>query len=256
MKFGDERTQVVRDLVQRVTARLDPARVRRIVDLGCGPGNSTAVLARQWPHAELTGLDFSEEMLAAARARYPEISFSAADIVAWAVGEAAAFDLVFSNSALHWVPAHVNLLPRLFARVAPGGALAFQVPANWASASCQLPRQLAATPDWQEYFLPGRISDWDSAELSVYYGTLAPLAAGVELWETEYVQVVESAESILAWYQGSGLRPFLAALPDEPARRRFSDQYLEGLRRAYPPAADGRVLFPFRRRFVIASQAG
>lgn len=252
LKFAAERSLAVRDLAQHVAAKTDAARMRRIADLGCGPGSSTAVLAEFWPEAKVTGFDVSEEMLVAARAAHPRLNFAVDDIRSWADGEAASYELVFSNSALQWVPDHLALLPRLFARVAPGGALAFQVPANMSAPTYLIPWRLAASATWKAHFPAETIREWRSAELTAYYDGLAPLAASQELWETEYVQVMPDVAAILEWYKGSGLRPFLAALPDDSTRERFCSEYLEGLRVAYLPQADGRVLFPFRRRFVIA----
>lgn len=256
LRFRDARIQAVLDLVSRLAVQLPAAGVRRIVDLGCGPGNSTDVLAGQWPLAHVTGLDSSPEMLADARARYPKIQFTAGDIADWARARGETWDLVFANSALQWLPDHAALLPALFARVAPGGALAFQVPASVDAPVGQIPRNLAASPAWHHYFPPGAIREWNAAPLAAYYAALAPHAAALDLWETEYVHIMPGGPlDILQWYLGSGLRPFLAALPDEPARQRFCDEYLEGLNLAYPRQPDGKVLFPFRRRFVIAHRA-
>lgn len=256
LKFGGERTQVVRDLVHRLSERLDAGRVRRIVDLGSGPGNSTAVLAEAWPQAAVTGLDASPTMLEAARAAYPRLRFIAGDIPTWAASETVQYDLVFSNSTLQWVPGHTELLPRLLARVAPGGALGFQIPGNGAAAACRLPRELAALPAWRDYFGPGKVTERWTGQMADFYDLLAPHAATVEVWETEYFMVVAGVEAIVEWYMGSGLPQYLAALPDDAARAAFRQQYLEGLRAAYPVRRDGKVLFPFKRQFVIALPRG
>lgn len=254
LKFGEARTQASRDLARRVRQRLPQA--ARILDLGCGPGNSTAVLADLWPRAAITGLDASATMLDAARQNCPQVRFIHSELVAWLDTSTEAFDLVFSNSALQWVPDYAALLPRLLDRVAPGGALAFQVPANWNAAVCQLPRDIAASANWQAFFAGVSHDEWQARELTDFYDRLAPHAADLELWETEYVQVMDDAAAIVEWYKGSGLRPYLETLPDDDVRQRFLASYLEGLRAAYPPRASGRILFPFRRRFVIAWARG
>ena len=250
LKFDRERNRAVCDLARRAREHL-PGRPR-IMDLGSGPGNSTAILAEIFPGSDLTGLDASPTMLAAARAAHPELRFEAGDIRAWAEGTGADDELVFANSVLHWLPQPETLLPRLLGRVAPGGVFAFQVPANWEAPVYQLPRELAAAPRWREFFHARPVSDWQTHELSYFYDLLAPHAAAFELWETVYVYAWPGPETIVAWYEGSGLRPYLAALPDEAARQEFRAAYLEGLRHAHPPQPDGKILFPFRRRFVMA----
>jgi trans-aconitate 2-methyltransferase len=253
LKFGDERTRPSRDLA----GRIEVAQPARVIDLGCGPGNSTEVLAERWPDAEITGLDNSARMIESARTahqashptRSTPLRWVAADIAAWATAEAGeTFDVVFSNAALHWLPDHASLLPRLMRRVAPGGALAFQMPAHDAPAHHLMrgiARTMAAAFAW-------RVDDWHSHEPPFYYDVLAACARRVDLWQTEYVHVMADAEAIVEWYRGTGLRPFLDALGTDAERERFTGEFLEGLRDAYPKRADGRVLFPFRRVFAIA----
>lgn len=251
LRFGEPRTQVSRDLARRVLERLPSP--RRIVDLGCGPGNSTEVLHVLFPHAErILGLDASAEMLAAARRRYPRFEFETADIAAWAAApESGAWDLVFSNSALHWLADHATLIPRLFARVAPGGVLAFQMPSAGKYGVDRIARELVASPAFRDRIGPIARA-WDSQELEFYYDLLAPLAAEVELWETDYLVPMAGAEAITDWYKGSGLRPILEALPDDAARADFLRDYTEAIRRAYPAQPSGVILFRMRRRFVLA----
>jgi trans-aconitate 2-methyltransferase len=159
---------------------------------------------------------------------------------------------VFSNSALQWLDDQARLLPRLLMRVAEAGALAFQVPASWDAPVAALARELAAAPRWRGFFAAGAIREWRSQSLAFYYDVLAPHAAQLDLWETEYVMIVPGVEAIAAWYKGSGLRPFLQALPDAASRARFEHEYLDRLPHGYPRQPNGRVLFPFRRRFVLA----
>jgi trans-aconitate 2-methyltransferase len=241
LKFGDERTRPSRDLAARIAVG-QPARV---IDLGCGPGNSTAVLAERWPGAEITGLDNSERMIESARAAHPTHRWVTADIAEWAAAEAGeTFDVVFSNAALQWLPDHAWLLPRLMRRVAPGGALAIQMPAHNSPAH-RIMRAMAAE-------IALRVADWHCHEPAFYYDVLAAWAGRVDLWETEYVHVMANAEAIVEWYRGSGLRPFLDALGTDAERERFAGEFLQGVREAYPKRADGRVLFPFRRVFAVA----
>jgi trans-aconitate 2-methyltransferase len=248
LKFAGERTQACRDLAARISL---PA-PRRIIDLGCGPGNSTEVLAARWPGAELTGFDSSPEMLAAARQAHPGVHWLLGDIPQWAASGDAPFDVVFSNAALQWVADHARLFPQLLGRVAPGGAFAAQMPGNYDGPAHRLMRQIAASPTWRSSFPPGRVREWYSHDLNFYYDVLAPQAARLDLWETEYLHVFPDAPAIVEWYRGTGMRSFLEALETETDRQRFAAEYLEGIRALYLPRPDGRVLFPFRRFFLIA----
>jgi trans-aconitate 2-methyltransferase len=272
LKFNRERTQPSRDLA----ARIELAAPARAIDLGCGPGNSTAVLAQRWPGAAITGLDSSAAMLAQARAQFPQGNWIEGDIAHWAraadaprlagpamtppaAGEAAGetagegdrFEVVFSNAALQWVPDHLPLLPRLLGRVAPGGALALQVPANLDAPPHRVLRELAASAAWREFFVtPPRA--WHVHAPEAYYDVLARHAARIDLWTTEYFHVLENLDGVVEWYRGTGLRPWLEALPDEATRARFLGAYRARLVPYFGARVDGRVLFPFRRLFVIA----
>ena len=235
LRFADERTQPCRDLAARVSV----AQVHSVVDLGCGPGNSTVVLAERWPAAELTGLDNSPEMLRAAAAAHPEWNWVEGDIATWAAGPAGLHDVVFSNAALQWTPDHAVVLPNLLTHVAAGGALAFQMPAYDGPAH-RLLREMAGPV----------AGDWHTHDIAYYYDVLAPHSSRLDLWETEYQHIMEDHSAIVEWYKSTGLRPYLAALGDGEARERFLADYLTGIERIYPRRPDGRVLFPFRRIFL------
>ena len=217
-----------------------------MIDLGCGPGNSTEVLAERWPQAELSGLDSSPDMIAKARGAHPEWRWCAGDIAEWTNSEDS-FDVVFSNAAMQWVPDHQSAFPRLLARVAPGGALAIQMPANFEAEAHSLMRAVASN-----FLATASVREWFTHDTGLYYNSLAPLAARVDLWSTEYIHVMDGPEKIVEWYSGSGMRPFLDALPTDTERERFTADYLAAIREAYPARPDGRVLFPFRRLFIVA----
>jgi trans-aconitate 2-methyltransferase len=263
LKFKEERTQPCRDLA----ARINVANTRRVIDLGCGPGNSTQVLAERWPDAEIYGLDSSAEMIGAARAAHsapaaaiPQRQWMVCDLSAWAAADICAelitdgekFDVVFSNAALQWVPNHETLLPRVFNHVSPAGAMAFQMPAEIDCAAHRFMRELAASPAWRNTFTPGTVREWHSHEGEFYYDLLSPLAARVDMWQTEYFHALPGAEEIVEWYQGTGLRPYLDAISGEAAQQQFLAEYLEAIRPHYPRRADGRVRLPFLRIFLIA----
>lgn len=245
LRFEKERLQPAIDLAARVA--LDSP--QRIVDLGCGPGTSTAVLARRWPGAALTGVDTSQAMLATARNDFPQWEWIAADIGTWEAHQP--FNLVFSNAALQWVPDHRRQFARLFDQVAPGGAFAAQVPDNRDAPAHALMRELASSEAWRGFFgSPPRT--WHSHTSEFYYDVLSPRASDVDIWTTEYLHVLDSLDGVVEWYRGTGLRPWLDALPDEDARRRFLADYRRLLAPHFAPRADGRVLFPFPRLFIVA----
>ena len=251
LRFEEERNRPCRDLLARVA--LD--RGARAIDLGCGPGTSTALLAQRWPEAEVTGLDSSEEMLTVARATSPAVRWIRADLGRWTPERP--FDLVLSNATLHWIPDHPRAIPRLWRWVGDGGALAFQVPTRqrggprWATAL----RELTERPRWRRR-LSGVLPRSPVLSPEEYYDLLAPAAHRVDLWDTEYEHVLDGPASIVEWVKGAGMRPALDRLRNATERDRFVDDYTEAIARAYPTRPDGRVLFPFRRRFVVAYRGG
>jgi trans-aconitate 2-methyltransferase len=240
LKFAEERTRPCRDLAARI--ELPPS--ARVIDLGCGPGNSTEVLAERWPDAELTGLDSSAEMIAKAREAHPDWHWIAGDIPAWAAEAGEEYDLAFSNAALQWVPDHAAVFPRLAARAK---MLAVQVPGNWDGPAHQTMREVG-----KRHGIDGRVREWYTHDTAFYYDTLAPQASQLDIWATEYLHVLEGVEAIVEWYKGTGMIPFLRALNSDEERERFAADYLEAIRDVYRPRADGKVLFPFRRLFLIA----
>ncbi len=245
LRFEAERTQPARDLVARIADR----RPRTAVDLGCGTGSSTALLRRQWPECDLTGLDRSAEMIAAARSSDASVRWVEGDIAGWTTPTPV--DLVFSNAALHWLPDHRSLFPRLFDSVAPGGVLAVQMPVNHGSPAHRRIREVASQPRWAPRWTgdPTRV---DVSTPDQYYDWLAPVARQVEVWETEYLHVLPDAAAIVEWVKGTTLRPYLTALTDPSDRAAFLASVREGIAQDYPPRTDGHVLFPFRRLFLVA----
>jgi trans-aconitate 2-methyltransferase len=245
LKFAAERTQPAIDLAARIAIEFP----RSVIDLGCGPGNSTMVLARRWPRAQLVGLDESPTMIDAARLAHPTIPWTVGDIANWTAVEPV--ELVFSNAALQWLPNHARLLPHLLAQVAKGGAFAFQVPANFDAPGHRLLREIGGSTKWSGKF-QRTVREWHVENPAFYYETLSPHASQIDLWLTDYLHVMPGPASIVDWYRGTGARPWLEALPDDLARTEFLADYLAALTAEFPLQSDGKVLFPFRRLFVIA----
>ena len=255
LKYAHERLRPAVDLM----ARVDLTAPRTIVDLGCGAGNVTRILAARWPRARIVGIDNSATMLATARAANADnaIEWQAADLAQWAAEAApASVDLVYSNAALHWLDDHPRLFPRLMGIVAPGGALAVQMPSNFEASSHVAPQQAAASPRWRAR-LGALVRPVPVAPAAQYLAWLSPHAETVDAWTTEYLHVLphtdDGAHPVVAWIKGTTLTPFLAAL-DAKAQRAFVADVSERIAPAYPAAADGRVPYPFRRLFIVAAR--
>lgn len=246
-RYAGERGRPFADLL----ARVDLDAPHAVADLGCGSGELTASLAGRWPQADVVGVDSSPAMLQRAAAPAgARLRFETADVARWQpVGP---LDLVVSNATLQWVPGHLDLLPRWVSWLPAGGVLAVQVPANFDAPSHRLMRELAATAPYATA-LAGVLRGADSvAEPATYAGVLAEAGCAVDVWETTYLHVLPGPDAVLEWVRGTGLRPVLDALADDPALRdRFVGAYAAALRGAYPERAWG-TLFPFRRVFAVA----
>jgi trans-aconitate 2-methyltransferase len=247
LTYADERGRPFVELVARVGAD----RPERVVDLGCGPGNLTALLADRWPDADLLGLDSSPEMVEAARRAEPRVAFEVADLREWEP-PAGSVDVLVSNATLQWVPGHLELLPRLVSAVRPGGWFAFQVPGNFGEPSHTLRAELAGQPPYAAH--TREIANPESHDPAVYLEALSALGCEVDAWETTYLHVLTGEDPVFAWVSGTGARPTLQALPDD-LRAQFERAFSARLREAYP-ARDGRVVLPFRRVFVVARVPG
>ncbi len=245
LRFEQERTRPCVDLVNRI----DAPDVRFAVDLGCGPGNSTQVLARRFPDATVVGIDSSRQMVERARADAPNLRFDVADAAAWTSDRPC--DVILSNACFQWLGHHDQLFPRLVAQLRAGGQLAVQMPRNFESPVHQILRSLATSPPFSAK-LDRREPYW-VREPGFYYDVLRPLCAHVDLWETSYVHVLDGQDAIIEWYKGTGMRPYLEPL-DPAEREQFIDRCREQLLRAYPKQPDGRVLFPFPRIFMTATR--
>lgn len=245
LKFGDERTRAAVDLAARI--KLDtPA---TIADLGCGPGNSTQILRDRWPNAEIVGVDNSPEMLQSAKQDFPAHHWLLADISAWS--PASHFDLLYSNAALQWIPNHNLLVRQLFKSVAPGGVFAFQIPSSTYALVRTLIHEISRDSMWNER-MKGPRNALTMENPGFYYDSLASQTSHLDIWEAEYHHVMDSKDAIVDWIASTGLRPFLAALDDENERNDFLGRLQEAVNNAYEARIDGKVLYPFRRTFVIA----
>ena len=244
LKFAAPRFRPAMDLLARVAIEAP----KTVYDLGCGAGNVTRLLAQRWPDARVVGVDDSAEMLAQAAKEAPGIVWQCQSVASWTPDRAA--DLIYSNAALHWLPDHQALFRRLMGCLTPGGVLAVQMPRNFSEPSHALIRETVAGGPWRDRLAP-LVQPSPVAAPEYYYDLLAPLAAELDMWETQYQHVLEGEDPVKEWTKGTWLKQFLDAL-DEGDRPAFEADYAVRLRKAYPRRADGKTVFPFRRLFIVA----
>ncbi|MEU2540354.1 trans-aconitate 2-methyltransferase [Streptomyces iakyrus] len=263
LRHAGHRARPFADLLARLPdpPTQPPAGRPRIADLGCGPGNVTALLAARWPTALITGYDNSPEMLDKAHVDHEgptsgggRLDFGHADVRTWTPKEP--FDLIVSNATLQWVPGHAERFADWTAGLKPGGTLAFQVPGNFDAPSHRLMRDIAALPRWRDR-LDGVLRHADAVlDPEAYLERLTSLGCAADVWETTYIHLLQGEDPVLDWVKGTGLRPVLTALADEPeAREDFVAEYRAALREAYPAGPHGTP-FPFRRVFAVARKPG
>ncbi len=247
LRYAAYRARPADDLLPRLNLNVPGD----IYDLGCGPGTLTTRLAQKWPDRRGIGIDSSPTMLAAAREKFPSgIEWQQADISTWKASSPAA--LVFTNAALHWVPDHEDLFPHLMAQVAPGGVLAVQMPVSGPQAYHRCIEAVAASPKWRAKFKDVHAHD-DPLSAQTYYDLLSPMAAEIDVWETDYHHVLEGESPVTAWISSTGLVPFLSVLDDADKASYLAD-YSACANAAYPRQNDGKVLFTMHRLFLIATK--
>lgn len=245
LKFETERTRAACDLLSQIPLQ-DP---RGVVDLGCGPGNSTALLAARWPHGDVTGVDTSADMLRRARERLPGHKFIEANVAHWS--PPAGTDVLFANAVFQWVPDHLKQLGRLLGALGPGGAIAVQMPDNTEEPSHLMMREVAHQGPWRHALADAAKMRDGLPKPGAYYDALQPLCSRLEIWHTIYNHVLDDATAIVEWVKGTGLRPFIDPL-DPPQRKAFLAEYTARIAASYLPQADGKVLLRFPRLFIVA----
>lgn len=252
LKFEAERSRPARDLLAQVPL----TNPRHIVDLGCGPGNSTAIVRERYPSASLTGMDSSPDMLNKARATLPDVTFSQADLATYTPPPGTAVDLLFSNAVFQWLP-HATRIPtmqRLLQSQPSGGVLALQVPDNFTEGSHAAMRAVADRSPFREVLAPLRPARERMPSPQELYDALKPLCATVDVWRTEYHHVLDDHQGVVEWVKGTGLRPFVDPLSEE-MKTQFLEAYLSALKEVYPTSVDGKVILRYPRLFLVATRA-
>ena len=245
LTFEAERTRPALDLAAQIPSLPEGT----LYDLGCGPGNSTAVLATRFPGRRLIGVDSDADMLASARRRLPETPFLAGDLAEWQPEEPAA--LFFANAVFQWLPDHAAILERLLETLVPGGVLAVQMPDNLDEPSHRAMLALASDPSFAPAYGAAPPQRAPLAPARAYVERLSPQAQVVDVWRTTYHHRLADAAAIVEWVKGTGLRPFLEPL-GPAARVAYLSAYTARIEAAYPPLAGGGVLLPFPRLFLLA----
>jgi trans-aconitate 2-methyltransferase len=245
LKFEDERTRPPRDLLAQVPLQ-NP---QLIVDLGCGPGNSTELLVARFPQAQVIGLDSSPDMLRKASERLPNCIFVQGDIATWKPDSNT--ELIFSNAVLQWLPDHQPVMRRLLEALPKGGVLAVQMPDNTREPGLVFQREVGESGPWRDHPEIKAAARKDLSPPEAYYDLLKPVCSRIEIWHSVYNHVMPSPQAITEWFKGSSLQPFLSPL-DAAAREQFLAAYSEKIVGAYKPRFDGKLLLRFPRLFIIA----
>lgn len=245
LRFERERTQPCIDLVNRINVE----QANFAVDLGCGPGNSTRVLAQRFSHCSILGVDSSKQMIQRARADMPAFKFEVGDAAAWQGDRA--YDVLLSNACFQWIEDHKPLFERLMGQLRVGGQLAVQMPRNFQSPTHQILRSVVTSPPFSSKLQ--QTEPYWVKEPAFYYDVLESMASRIEIWETEYVHVLDDHDAIIEWYKGTGMRPYLEPL-SAGDQKLFIERVREGLGTAYSKQKDGKVLFPFLRIFIVATK--
>ena len=245
LKFKGERTQPAIDLANRITL----ANHEKIIDIGCGAGNSTQILRDKFPNAYILGIDSSENMIKKAKSEHSDIEFEIHDANTDLDKLPGDFDIVFSNACIQWLPDHNTLLKKMFSLLRKGGMMAVQIPMNYEEPVHKIIAQMRKDSYWNRP--TGRTIDTLSQE--EYYDILSDMSKDVSVWQTTYFHILHSHEDILEWYRSTGLKPYLDELSANPElKAEFEKAFIENLKKQYPLQKDGNIIFRFPRFFFIA----
>ena len=242
LKFEKERTQPAIDLVRRVEGR----NVSSVLDVGCGPGNSSAVIKSVFPEAEILGIDFSADMIERAKKDYPDITFEQWDADEFTEKTGKKFDLIFSNACLQWLPDQFKTIKNLYKLLNDNGIMAIQIPCNFDEPIHHLIHKVVTGEKWKTVFKQQR--NYVMGTVEDYFNVISALSDEYDIWTTTYHHVLPSHEALWAWYEGTGLRPYLSQI-DDSMRDEFKKDFMEEIKKNYPLQKNGKVIFDFPRLF-------
>ncbi|MFA5857750.1 MAG: methyltransferase domain-containing protein [Elusimicrobiota bacterium] len=245
LKFGNERAQPSIDLVNRIKISYQP---QNIIDIGCGPGNSSKVLMDRWPTAKILGIDSSPNMIEKAKQNYPQCEWVQADAASYS--SETKFDIVFSNATIQWIPNHENLLKTFDALLTENGVLAFQIPLFRDMPLGKILDNVAQEERWKNK-TEHCSKLFTYHDYSFYYNILSPKMSFIELWETQYLHVLESQPAIIEWSKSTGLKPYLDSLSSDSEKTDFEKEVLGEIQKSYSLQENGKVIFTFKRLFVV-----
>ena len=250
---ADERTQPAIDLAARIQPIKSP---HKILDIGCGPGNSTNILAQKFPHACIIGIDSSENAIQIAQNSRvnldADLNFITCDIATGLPHLETNYDIVFSSAVIQWIPQHQELLQNIMARLKPGGIMAIQTPLLDKHPLHPLTRTLAQSPQWKNAF-PRAIRQHHNLTPEKYAGILTGIAAAFNIWETIYYHPLPSHRHIIEWFRNTHLKPYFAALPPHK-QPDFEADLLKALEQTHPATQNNPILIPSPQRFITATR--
>jgi trans-aconitate 2-methyltransferase len=243
LKFKNERTQPAIDLVNRIRINHHP---QKIIDIGCGPGNSTKVLSQRFPNTYILGVDSSPDMIETAKRDYPCFDFKICDISKDSSMLDTDFDIVFSNACIQWIPNHEQLLYNLVGLLKPSGILAVQIPMNYQQPIHKIIHEVLKNIEYRSEFPNPEV--FYNLTQSQYFDLLSDISLNFSIWETVYFHNLKSHKDIIEWYRGSGLRPYLNVLSNKK-KAAFEQDILQRIIQEYPPRKNGNIIFKFPRLF-------
>lgn len=247
LKFNKERTQPSIDLVSRILVD-SPS---KIIDIGCGPGNSTQVLVQRWPHSKIFGIDNSQSMIEKAKNDYPNQNWEILDAGKDEFPDT--YDIIFSNATIQWIPNHAGLFRKLFLYLNKKGLIATQIPLFWDMPLGKAIEKIAMENRWKSA-TRGVTKIFTIHNYSYYFDQLSIHSDKIVMWETYYMHVMDSHVSILEMIRSTGLKPFLDRLETDNDKEDFEAQVLMEITKDYPKQKNGKVIFPFKRLFFIANK--
>lgn len=250
LKFEKERTLPAKDLISRI----EMVNPKRILDVGCGSGNSTHELKKRWPNTEIIGIDNSKAMIEKARSLYDNTKFILEDATN-DLSSLGKFDIIFSNASIQRIPNHENLIKSLYNSLEDNGILAIQLPLVDEVKAQQALYELEHVKKYKQY-LDNKSLRFNTKSTEYYYDILSSLfnPESIYIWSTTYTHAMDSLDDILKWYESTTLVPYFNAFPDEEIISNFKNNFYIKLKNVYFPRPNGSVLFNYERLFLVAAK--